>query len=123
MAGKQRGTPENLKSFGTGDIEKERKIHSKGGKAGAETKRRRKAMKEQLKLLLELPLENPKLKEQIKNLGVNDKDINNQLAVCIALFNQALKGNTKAYELIRDTIGEKPIEKQEIKQVSTEWFK
>lgn len=112
-----------LKSFGTGDPEKEREIHSKGGKAGAVTKRRRKAMREQLELLLKLPVANDNIKEQIEKLGVDDKDINNQMAVTIALFKQALEGNTKAYEIIRDTIGEKPIDKQEVKKITSEWFK
>ena len=37
-----------------------------------------------------------------------------QEAITIALIKQALNGNVKAYEVIRDTIGEKPALKQEI---------
>ena len=33
-----------------------------------------------------------------------------QAALSAALIKQALSGNTKAYEIIRDTIGEKPID-------------
>lgn len=40
-----------------------------------------------------------------------------------AMINQAKNGNTKAFEILRDTVGEKPIEKQEIKEITSEWFK
>lgn len=94
--------------------EQARKNGSKGGKASAEAKKKRKALKEQLELFLELPLQNKKAKETILNLGLDIKDIDNQMAITIALCQKALKGDTKAFELIRDTIGEKPQEKVNI---------
>lgn len=122
--GNPKGSPQNLKSFGTtGNKEKEKEIHSKGGKASGKAKRERKALRENLEMLLTLPVQNDKLKKKIEELGIVDDDINNEMAITIALFNEALHGNTKAYELIRDTIGEKPIDKQEIKEITTEWFK
>ena len=122
--GNPKGNPQNLKSFGTTkDKEKEREIHSKGGYASAKVRRERKAMRENLELLLSLPVKNPTLKKKIKSLGIDDEDLSNQMAISISLFNEALHGNTKAFELIRDTIGEKPIDKQEIKEITTEWFK
>lgn len=115
----------NLKSFGTGKFtpEEEQEIRRKGNEAYRRNCKKRKAMKEQLQVLLNMPLENERLKSQIKQLGFDEKNINNQLALSIALFQEGLKGNVKAYETIRDTIGEKPIEKQEIKEITTEWFK
>lgn len=52
------------------------------------------------------------LKEEItdKNSG---RTMGTQAAMSAALIKQALSGNTKAYEIIRDTIGEKPVEKVE----------
>lgn len=114
---------ENLKSFNTMSPEQAKEIHSKGGKASSKARRKKKAMKKQLELLLAMPLTNEKAKSRISELGIEDKDIDNQMAITIALFQEALKGNTKAYEIIRDTIGEKPIERQEIKEIKTEWFK
>ena len=98
---------ENLEPLST---EKAREIGSKGGKASVKVRRERKAMREQLEMLLKLPLKNEKLKEQIADLGVEVKEIDNQMAMTIALYQEAMRGNTKAYEIIRDTIGEKPIE-------------
>ena len=60
----------------------------KGGLKKAENERRRKSLREELLLLLE----EDKMQEKIS----------------LALLDQARKGNTKAYEIIRDTIGEKP---------------
>lgn len=39
------------------------------------------------------------------------------------VISEAQRGNMKAIELLRDTRGEKPVEKQEVKEVTSEWFK
>ena len=82
--------------------EEKREIASKGGKASAEVKRKKKLLKESLEALLE----------------IND----NQDNICIALIKKALDGDTKAFEVVRDSIGQKPIDKQEVKQIDTDWF-
>lgn len=38
----------------------------------------------------------------------------NNIAITNALINKAIKGDVSAYQTIRDTIGEKPTDKQEI---------
>ena len=83
----------------------------KGGINSAKARKERKAMKDQLEMLLNLPVKNKKLKEQISEFGIDKGEINNQMAMTIALYREAMRGNTKAYELIRDTLGEKPVEK------------
>ncbi len=65
----------------------------KGGIASGKARRERKALKEQLLLLLD------------------NEDTQKEL--CTALISQAMTGNTKAFEVIRDTIGEKPVNKEE----------
>lgn len=75
---------------------------SKAGKASGEARRARKTLKEELLLLL------------------SDGDLQNRLS--LALIDEALNGNkagsvTKAFEVIRDTIGEKPVDKVENKNV------
>ena len=42
--------------------------------------------------------------------GFADKEVSNKSCAVFALWKEAIKGNTKAFELMRDTIGEKPIE-------------
>ena len=42
----------------------------------------------------------------------------NNIAITKAMVNKAKKGDVSAYQTIRDTIGEKPTDKQEIKNVT-----
>lgn len=67
----------------------------KAGKASGEARRRRKTLREELLLMLD--------------------DDQVQERICVALLKEAMAGNragsvTKAFETIRDTIGEKPAE-------------
>lgn len=80
---------ENLKKPSTSEA---RERGQKGGIASGEARRARKTLKEELLLLL------------------SDGDIQNKIS--IALLKKAQKGNIKAFEVIRDTIGEKPKEEQ-----------
>ena len=68
-----------------------RRRGANGGKKSGESRRKRKALKEQLLLLLETG--------------------NAQEELCTALFAKALSGDVRAFEVIRDTIGEKPVDK------------
>lgn len=89
---------------------KERKeLAKKAGKKSGEARRNKKTMKEMLDYLLSKEIENKQ----------GDK-ASTQEAITIALIKQALNGNVKAFEVIRDTIGEKPTEKHEIKDVTPE---
>lgn len=71
--------------------EEAREMGKKGGKASVKARKERKALREELLLLL--------------SKG------DTQERVSLALIKQALDGNTKAFEVIRDTIGEKPVDK------------
>lgn len=82
---------ENLKRFTSSEA---RENGKKGAKKSAEARRARKTLKEELLLLLESG--------------------NTQNKISLALVEKALKGDIKAFEVIRDTIGEKPTDKQEI---------
>lgn len=96
---------------------------SKGGKKSGEVRRQRKTQREQLQLLLSLPLKNPKAKEQIKNLGIEDTEINNQMAINVAMFNLILKGGkgaVQAYNSINDLIGDNEKRKLELEKAREE---
>ena len=87
---------DNLIPFNELTEDKQREIAKKGGKASAKARQERKALKDELLLLL--------------SKG------DTQQKVSLALIQQALEGNTKAFEVIRDTIGEKPVDKLEVEQ-------
>ena len=104
---------QNLKPQNTRTKSEQREIAKSGGKKSGQSRRKRKAIKEQLELLMSLPVQDEKIKAKVETLGIEDKNIDNQMLITVALFQKALKGDTKAIELIRDTLGEKPIEKLE----------
>lgn len=83
MANKQ-----NLRTLST---EEAREIGKKGGKKSVEARKARKTLKEELLLLL--------------------SQDDNQNKMSISLLKKAMNGDTKAFEIIRDTIGEKPVDK------------
>lgn len=92
---------ENLKPLNQRCKEDAKKIRSKGGKARAAKIKEKKTMREMLNYLLEKEITNR-----------SGEKATTQEAITVSLINQALKGNVKAWEVIRDTIGEKP--KQDI---------
>ena len=100
-----------------------REMTTKGGKRSGEVRRQRKTQREQLQLLLSLPLKNPKAVEQIKNLGIEDNEINNQMAMNVAMFNLILKGGkgaVQAYNSINDLIGDNEKRKLELEKAREE---
>ena len=90
------GGKENLK---VPTSEEAREYGKKGGKASGEARRKKKELKELLELALSQPCK-------------NSKD-DNWTAITAALIQKAVAGDTKAYEVIRDTIGQKPTDKIE----------
>lgn len=91
---------ENLKPNSERTPSERRENAKKAGIKSGEKRRERKKFKELLEIALQLP--NEESGEQ------------NDFAIIAALIKKAANGDTKAFELIRDTIGEKPTDKQEI---------
>lgn len=88
----------------------------KGGIKSGETKRRKRAMKENLEILLSMPMKTGKYAdiESIKNFAdLKGKNINVEEAMLIAMIQKALHGNVPAFEAVRDTVGENPTKKIE----------
>jgi len=90
---------------------------SKGGIASGKARREKKLIKESIEMVLGLEVKNEKLREQLKKLGIQDEDMTNQLALVVAMLNKGLKGDTQAFNSLRDTIGQKPVEKVETTEV------
>lgn len=77
---------------------------SLGGKKSGEARRKRKAIKEQMELLLSLPVKDEKGKSILKKLGINNKNIDNQMLMIVAQYNKAIKGDTEAFKLFQNTL-------------------
>lgn len=94
--------------------EQRRENGRKGGIASGEAKRRKKAMRERLEVLLELPLKEGRSADldAIKNFAaLKGKNITVQDAIMLAQIQKAMKGDTTAAAFVRDTVGEKPGDK------------
>lgn len=90
--------------------ERAQEIGSKGGKMAQKRKAERKAMKEQMLMLLSLPLKEGVTKESLEKMGIADTEINNQMAIIASTYKQAVKGNMNAVNVIREIIGERVME-------------
>jgi len=73
-----------------------------GGLASGKARRARITLRAALEELLAMPVKDESGIETGETM---------QHAIAVALIEKALKGDTKAFEIIRDTIGEKPAEK------------
>ena len=83
---------QNLKSNDERTPSERRENARKAGKASGEARRVKRTLKQELEMLLEL----------------SNKGKTNQELISIGLIKQAKKGSVKAFEMIRDTIGQKP---------------
>ena len=93
----------------------------KGAEKANETKRKRKEMRETLDILLNMPLKKGKVysAEEIKSFAeLKGKNITIDQAMIITLVQKALKGDLNAITMVRDTVGEKPTDKMEIKDTT-----
>lgn len=72
----------------------------KGGIASGKARRQKKLLRECLEILLE--------KEMTDKKG---ETMTGAEALSAKLFSEAMKGNVKAFEVLRDTAGQKPVEK------------
>ena len=106
----QEGYP-NLIGAGDRSPEEARANGAKGGVKSGESRRRKKTLAEGLRALLDMPENDPAVRELLKSMGLEGTTRD---ALNLAQIKQAGKGDSEAYRLIRDTIGEKPREGIEI---------
>ena len=81
-----------------------------GAKKSLETRRKKKKLKEALTALMQLPV-SERNKQSMRALGIDDKDMNNQMLIAVAAFQKAIKGDVRAMEFIRDMTGQQPVTK------------
>lgn len=80
---------------------------SKGGKNSAEARRQKRDLRKALEILLEKTVSKDK----------EGNEISGAEALALKQFEKALKGDTRAFEVIRDTSGQKPVEKVEVGKI------
>ena len=97
--------------------EEVREIARRGGIKSGETRRRKKTMRETLELLLTMPLKQGERADIEKGDNLKEfakENVTVEQAMLIAQIQKALKGDAQAFEMIRDLIGEKPVDKKEV---------
>lgn len=90
---------ENLISLADRTTEEQRKIAQKGGQKSGEVRKAKKTMRQMLDYLLE------------KEIKTNKGEMSTLEAIMVSMIAKASKGDVRATEFIRDTIGQKPNEK------------
>ena len=98
--------PQNLIPQNKKSPEERSRIARMGQIASTEAKRRKKTFREAMEAILEKEV-----------LDKNGNKIDLLTAISAKQIEKAGRGDTKAFEVIRDTIGQKPVERVEI----TEW--
>lgn len=116
---------QNLIPFNKRTKSEQREYAKKGGQKSGEVRRQRKAMKEQAELLLSLPFKltdrnGNELKEVLEKLGIDEENIDNQMAMIVALWKTALgngRNQVTAVQELRDIIGEKAEKEASVQRI------
>lgn len=90
-----------------------KRLGKNGGIKSGESRRNKKTFKDLVNILLEKKVENDKIKKLVLTLfpDLDESEITNKVAIFAAALKEAIKGNIKAFEVLRDTAGEKPTDK------------
>ena len=93
-------------SFNEITAEEQRRIAKMGGIASGEARRAKRDLRKALEALLD---------KDVKS--TDGKIVSGAEAIAIKQFEKALKGDTRAFETVRDTAGQKPVERVMIAEV------
>lgn len=105
---------QNLIPFTSNQSREEAKKNGrKGGKKSGEVRRKRKAMKEQMEMLLSLPFKQSEGLDFMKDLGIEEDDLDNQMALIVTMYSKALKGDVQAFNTIREVVQDEKTVKDE----------
>ena len=100
---------ENLKGHGFDEIapSRQREIAKMGAEASAQARKKKKLLKDCLELLLQ------------KGAGrdENGNVLTSAEVMSVSAVKAAMNGDWKAWELVRDTVGQKPVDKVMISEV------
>ena len=102
---------DNLQPFTSDQSREEAKINgAKGGIASGKARREKADLRKMCQMVLEMDI---KGKDGTVKSGAE--------AITLAQLRKALKGDAKAYEVLRDTAGQKPVDKVEQVNIDMEY--
>lgn len=87
--------------------EEAKKNGQKGGRKSGEVRRQRKAMKEQMEMLLSLPFNlkdnnGNDVADMLSQLGIEKENIDNQMAMIISLWKTAIGNSNQKIQAVRE---------------------
>lgn len=86
--------------------EEQREIARKGGIASGKARRKKKLLRQILDEIGESRLNTDEAKDIAKALSINKRDVTYDVAIMFKAVSEAMNGNIKAMEFIRDTRGQ-----------------
>ena len=101
---------ENLKPQSERTKEEQRRIATMGGVASGKARREKADLRKMCQMVLAMDI---KSKDGTVKSGAE--------AITLAQLHKALKGDAKAYEVLRDTAGQKPVDKVEQVNIDMEY--
>lgn len=104
------------KGFDSRSTDEVREIARKGGVKSGASRRRKRTMKSGAKLLMEMPATKA-IAQKMKLLGIEEEDATYQMGVVVAMLQQALDGNVKAAQFLRELAGEDPKQEMQKKEL------
>ncbi len=121
--GGPRAVNPHLSDFRDLPAEKQKAIAAAAGKKSGEARRMKKTFRNIAKSILDLQA-TEEVAAKVKKFfpGLPENEIDNRAAMICAQLARALEGDSKAFEVIRDTAGEKPTDRIELKNVNEEPF-
>lgn len=111
MANEQNLIPNEMRT-----PEERRENARKAGVASGIARRKKKRMKELCDLVLNNKIQDERTVEGLRQRfpEIESDDITYELVLILKQYEKAKDGDSKAFELLRDTSGQKPAEKQEV---------
>lgn len=106
------GNPNMIANYGLDKIttEEQLKIASMGGKASGEARARKKSLREKAQLLMSLSIQDEKDKEKLKQLGIDEENMDNDMMNLVHMLNIIKKENFNsvgAFNSIKDLVEDK----------------
>ena len=104
---------DNLIPFDKLSEDEQREIRRKGGIASGKVRREKKLIRDVASSVLSLqaPISQNARKDMAERWGVTEDDIDVMFVSIATIASKAMKGDTKAFEVIRDSAGQKPTDK------------
>lgn len=100
------------KGFDSRTTTERQEIATRAGIASGEARRRKRDIRLALEVLLEKDITDK-----------NGNTMSTAEAIAIKQIEKALKGDTKAFEVVRDTAGQKPVDRHEVAGIDSELSK